>query len=96
MAEDRMAVLETVRKAISDGDVDFLREGVRVLAEADLQPLGGFLHGQDRAWFVHRVSLGTGPSSWCSIVLLRLIASQWHRASSCDDGRDQCQENTPR
>ena len=34
MTEDRMAVLETVRKAISDGDVDFLREGVRVLAEA--------------------------------------------------------------
>jgi hypothetical protein len=27
MAEDRMAVLETVRKAISEGDVDFLREG---------------------------------------------------------------------
>jgi len=25
MAEDRMAVLETVRKAIADGDVDFLR-----------------------------------------------------------------------
>jgi hypothetical protein len=29
-----MAVLETVRKAIADGDVDFLREGVRVLAQA--------------------------------------------------------------
>src|SRR4030067_255761 len=27
-----MAVLETVRKAIADGDVDFLREGMRVLA----------------------------------------------------------------
>jgi transposase-like protein len=34
MAEDRMAVLETVRKAIADGDVDFLREGVRVLVQA--------------------------------------------------------------
>ena len=34
MAEDRMAVLETVRKAIADGDIDFLREGVRVLAQA--------------------------------------------------------------
>lgn len=27
MAEDRMAVLDTVRKAIADGDRDFLREG---------------------------------------------------------------------
>jgi transposase-like protein len=34
MAEDRMAVLDTVRKAIAEGDVDFLREGVRVLAQA--------------------------------------------------------------
>ena len=27
-----MAVLETLRKAIADGDGDFLREGVQVLA----------------------------------------------------------------
>ena len=32
-----MAVLETVRKAIADGDVDFLREGVRVLAQAVME-----------------------------------------------------------
>ena len=37
MAEDRMAVLETVRKAIADGDVDFMREGVRVLAQAVME-----------------------------------------------------------
>ena len=37
MAEDRMAVLETVRKAIAEGDVDFLREGVRVLAQAVME-----------------------------------------------------------
>jgi putative transposase len=37
MAEDRMAVLETVRKAITEGDVDFLREGVRVLAQAVME-----------------------------------------------------------
>jgi putative transposase len=37
MAEDRMAVLETVRKAIAAGDVDFLREGVRVLAQAVME-----------------------------------------------------------
>jgi putative transposase len=37
MAEDRMAVLETVRKAVADGDVDFLREGVRVLAQAVME-----------------------------------------------------------
>jgi len=37
MADDRMAVLDTVRKAIADGDVDFLREGVRVLAQAVME-----------------------------------------------------------
>ncbi len=37
MAKDRMAVLETVRKAIAEGDADFLREGVRVLAQAVME-----------------------------------------------------------
>lgn len=37
MAEDRMAVLDTVRKAIAEGDVDFLREGLRVLAQAVME-----------------------------------------------------------
>jgi len=37
MTDDRMAVLETVRKAMADGDVDFLREGVRVLAQAVME-----------------------------------------------------------
>lgn len=34
MTDDRMAVLDMLRKAMVDGDVDVLREGVRVLAEA--------------------------------------------------------------
>jgi hypothetical protein len=50
MAEDRMAVLETVRKAITEGDVDFLREGLRVLAaavmEAEVTELTGVPHGE--------------------------------------------------
>jgi transposase-like protein len=50
MAEDRMAVLETVRKVISDGDVDFLREGLRVLAEAvmeaEITEVTGVPHGE--------------------------------------------------
>jgi transposase-like protein len=50
MAEDRMAVLETVRKAMAEGDVDFLREGVRVLAqavmEAEVSELTGVPHGE--------------------------------------------------
>jgi len=50
MAEDRMAVLDTVRKAIADGDPDFLREGVRVLAqavmEAEVTELTGVPHGE--------------------------------------------------
>jgi len=50
MAEDRMALLETVRKAIGDGDVDFLREGLRVLAEAvmeaEITEMTGVAHGE--------------------------------------------------
>ncbi len=50
MAEDRMAVLDTVRKAIAEGDVDFLREGVRVLAqavmEAEVSELTGLPRGE--------------------------------------------------
>jgi transposase-like protein len=50
MADDRMAVLETVRKAIAAGDVDFLREGVRVLAqavmEAEVSELTGVAKGE--------------------------------------------------
>ena len=50
MAEDRMAVLETVRKAVAEGDVDFLREGVRVLAqavmEAEVTELTGLPRGE--------------------------------------------------
>ena len=50
MAEDRMAVLETVRKAISEGDTDFLRDGLRVLAEAvmeaEVTEITGVPHGE--------------------------------------------------
>jgi len=50
MAEDRMAVLETVRKALASGDVDFLREGMKVLAqaimEAEVGEVTGLAHGE--------------------------------------------------
>src|SRR5450759_1589806 len=50
MADDRMAVLETARKAIAEGDVDFLREGVRVLSqavmEAEVSELTGAAKGE--------------------------------------------------
>ncbi len=50
MADDRMAVLETVRKAIADGDVDFLREGMRALAQAimevEVSEITGAAHGE--------------------------------------------------
>ncbi len=45
MATDRMGVLEVLRKAGSDGDVDFLREGVRALAEAIMEAEVGELTG---------------------------------------------------
>jgi len=37
MAKDRILLLEQLRKAGIDGDVDFLREGVRILAEAFME-----------------------------------------------------------
>lgn len=37
MADDSMALLETLRKMSGDGDVDVLREGVRLLAQAILE-----------------------------------------------------------
>ncbi len=50
MAEDRMALLETLRKTTADGDVDLLREGVRLLAqaimEAEVSELTGVPHGE--------------------------------------------------
>jgi putative transposase len=50
MADDRMAVLELLRKAGADGDTDFLRDGVRVLAqavmEAEVTDLTGVAHGE--------------------------------------------------
>ena len=50
MAEDRMALLEMLRKATADGDTDFLREGVRVLAqavmEAEVSELTGLPKGE--------------------------------------------------
>jgi putative transposase len=50
MAEDRMAVLEMLHKLGADGEVDFLREGVRVLAaalmEAEVTELTGVPRGE--------------------------------------------------
>ena len=50
MAEDRMALLDTLRKTLAGGDADFLREGVRVLAqalmEAEVTELTGVPRGE--------------------------------------------------
>jgi transposase-like protein len=50
MAEDRMALLETLRKVTAEADLDFLREGVRVLAdavmEAEVSELTGLAKGE--------------------------------------------------
>ena len=54
MAEDRMALLEMLRKATADGDTDFLRAGVRVLAqavmEAEVTELTGLPKGERDEW----------------------------------------------
>jgi putative transposase len=50
VADDSMALLETLRKAGADGDVDVLREGVRILAqaimEAEVSELTGLPRGE--------------------------------------------------
>ncbi len=50
MADDNMALLETLRKVMAGGDVDVLREGVRMLAkaimEAEVTELTGVPHGE--------------------------------------------------
>ena len=49
MADDNMALIEPIRKAIADGDIDFLRTSVKVLAEAvmeaEVTELTGVPHG---------------------------------------------------
>jgi len=54
MGEDRMAVLDTLRKALATGHIDFLREGVRVLArvvmEAEVTELTGAPRGERDRW----------------------------------------------
>ena len=39
MVKERMDLLELLRKGGMDGDVDFLREALRVLVEGDLPPI---------------------------------------------------------
>ncbi len=50
MAKDSMALVETLRKAIADGDVDFLRAAMGVLSqavmEAEVSELTGLPHGE--------------------------------------------------
>ena len=50
MADDSMTLLDTLRKVSADGEVDVLREGVRVLAqalmEAEVTELTGVAHGE--------------------------------------------------
>jgi transposase-like protein len=50
MADERMGLLELLRKAGAEGDTDFLREGVRVLAEvlmdAEVSELTGVPKGE--------------------------------------------------
>jgi putative transposase len=50
VADDSMAVLDHMRKAIADGDTDFLREGVHLLAqalmEAEVSELTGVAKGE--------------------------------------------------
>jgi len=66
MAEDRMAVLETVREAIAEGDVDFLRESVRVLAQAVMEAEGSELTGAAKALSARCKTGTSGPAPLCT------------------------------
>lgn len=50
MADDRMAALESLRKAAADGDLDFLREGLAMLSQlvmdAEVTAQIGATHGE--------------------------------------------------
>jgi transposase-like protein len=59
MAKDRMSLLELLRKSGAEGDVDFLREGVKILAEAIMelevsQKTGAELHERNPARLTYR------------------------------------------
>jgi len=59
MAKDRMSLLELLRKSGAEGDVDFLREGVKILAEAIMelevsQKTGADLHEHNPARATYR------------------------------------------
>ena len=48
MADDSMALLETLRKVSADGEVDVLREGVRLLAQVMMEAEVTELTGQPK------------------------------------------------
>jgi len=59
MAKDRMTLLELLRKSGNEGDVDFLREGVKMLAEAIMeleikQKTGAELHERNAGRMTYR------------------------------------------
>jgi hypothetical protein len=74
MAEDRMAVLDMLRKATADGNVDVLREGVRVLAEAimeaEVSELTGLPKGERAP---ERRLTSRNGSSGCSKMLRMVV-----------------------
>ncbi len=65
MVGHSMTLLDTLRKAVTDGDVDALREGVRVLAravmEAEVSELTGVSSGERNP--EQRLTLATGAAS---------------------------------
>ncbi len=79
MADDSMSLLETLRKATAEGEVDVLREGVRILAqaimEAEVSELTGLPKGErdperrracaPRCASSSRASVGCAPRPTC-------------------------------
>ena len=92
MAEDlRLALQELLRKAALDGDVDFLRDGVRVLAQELMelevaQHVGAekYERGIERTGERNGYRERTWDTRVGSIIVIRVIArTQPRRRSRC-------------
>jgi len=89
-----MAVLATVRKTLADGDVDFLREGMRVLAQAVMEAgrlavgLGGRARSASVGASSQHPAMGTVSSApWTMADRLGLPQSAHHRQDATTAAR---------
>ena len=99
MAKDRMDVLELLRKEAHDADIDFLREGLRMLVQAVMEAevtskTGAGLDERSPERLTHR----TGYRDRMAGLGLEYIGPQWPNAArqlSPDSGFSDDARNVP-